>query len=348
MSLIFMDGFSTYGTNEALTVRRGWMYIVSYGFVLDTGGRFYGGHILNTNSAGYWRLAIPGTPKSTLYFGMAVIKDEVATTSIPPDSEPTIGVMESAVEGYHVKIFANSVRGFTVKDHYDTTIGTSSAGVWPDNAWFYLELKLVVSATVGEVVIRVNGVEVLNLTNQDTKYSTDYIGILQLRCMSHDGDTKWDDFYIDDAQFHGDVAVATYTPDGDGNYTDFNPSAGSNYENVDDASPDDDSTYNEGSAKGDKDSYGITTSLPTVCVIKGVQVSNCLRKTGTLAVKTKEIARVNSTDYLGDELSLSTDYLYSKKIWENNPDTSNPWIPSEIDAAEFGVEVTAMSTTTTT
>jgi hypothetical protein len=79
-----------------------------------------------------------------------------------------------------------------------------------------------------------------------------------------------------------------------------------------------------------------------------VQLSNYAKKTGTKPTGIKNLARVGGSDYLGDEEFLATDYNYKTKLWELNPDTSNPWTKEAIDNAEFGVEVTTLSTTTTT
>ena len=51
---------------------------------------------------------------------------------------------------------------------------------------------------------------------------------------------------------------------------------------------------------------------------------------------------------INNEHFLSEDYTFNSDIFEDNPDTSNPWKSSEIGSAEFGVEITSLSTTTTT
>jgi hypothetical protein len=50
-----------------------------------------------------------------------------------------------------------------------TNLGSSAAGVIAVNTWNYIEVRTVLSDTVGEVTVRVNGTDVLTLTAQDTQ-----------------------------------------------------------------------------------------------------------------------------------------------------------------------------------
>ncbi|HET9665814.1 MAG TPA: hypothetical protein VFP09_03625, partial [Desertimonas sp.] len=50
-----------------------------------------------------------------------------------------------------------------------TGLGTTAAGIITTNTWNYIEVRAKLSDTAGEVIVRVNGVERLNLTAQDTQ-----------------------------------------------------------------------------------------------------------------------------------------------------------------------------------
>jgi hypothetical protein len=341
MTLLFIDGFDHYTSSQM--VEKGYI-TVSSGGISSSYARFEGQGWRGNNINHYFEKDI-GVNKSTIYFGIAIKK----VIDIAPQYSSNYPLLTIYDEARAMQIRIHLMPAFSLKvyDGASNVLGESSNSVFPDQRWCYLEVKIIISDTVGEVEIKVDEAQVLNLTSKDTKNGTDYIRYIRYRAINASQETWFDDFYIDDAQFHGDSRVLFFFPEENGSYSDFTPSAGSNYENVDEVTPDDDDTYNVGNDEGDKDSYGVDASGVSG-IVRGVQVSNLLRKTGTLSVKTKELLKTGGSDFLGDEKTLSTDYHYGVKLWENNPDTSNPWTPSEVDAAEFGVEVTAMSTTTTT
>lgn len=129
-------------------------------------------------------------------------------------------------------------------------------------------------------------------------------------------------------------------PDGAGFYTDFTPSAGANYQNVDDIPPDSDTTYNEDNIDGDKDSYAVAdwavTSGRKVDAIIPVGV---VRKTGpgdTVQVKT--FARDNAIDDASAALGLTTTYEAYWHRMTTAPDGGLIY-QTTVNALESGVEV---------
>jgi len=215
--------------------------------------------------------------------------------------------------------------------------------------WQYIEVKLTLGQTTGACEIRRNGQQVVNVSNQDFYSGTDYIEYILLYNNSSGTLMYASEFYITDGDFLGPIRVRSCLPNADGNYTNFTPSSGTDhYAMVDEAATDEDSTYNEGSQVGDKDTYSFDTSS-IVGTIKGVSLSSHARRTGGSALKFKNMVRVNNTDYDGsDEFYTDATYEFHRQVWENNPNTSSPWTSSDLSNAEFGVHITALSTTTTT
>ena len=236
-------------------------------------------------------------------------------------------------------------------------VNTGSVNYYPSgslvpSAWNYIECRLLASDTVGECEIRLNGATVLDETGIDTNYSVLYgerICQLGIRgdTAAFGGYVYIDDVYITTGEFLGPIKIYSFLPTSNGTHTDFTPLSGSNYENVDEAAPDDDTSYNTADAVGEKDTYNFTVSGVTGN-IKGVGVRTFQSKVGTLGITTKAITRVNSTDYQGDKTdSPAEGYGVYHDYFSVNPDTSNPWTVSDVTSAEFGVEVTGFSTTTT-
>lgn len=130
-------------------------------------------------------------------------------------------------------------------------IDISTGSVMKLGVWSWVEMDITIGNTAAYVV-RVNGVTVLNSTG-DTQEQTS----ADINVVSWSGPGDWDCVYICDAvgaaprnAMLGDFICSNLLPDGAGANTDFTPLAGTNWQAVDEAVPDDDTTYVESSTNG--------------------------------------------------------------------------------------------------
>ena len=231
----------------------------------------------------------------------------------------------------------------------NTQLGTTSGAGLAMGVWRYLEIKVTIDNSSGAVEIRIDGSTVLNLTSQDTQYTSNaYFNVLDHRMM-YTGAlnyTYWDDMYWLDTtgtknnDFLGDVRVDPLDPSGAGTYTDFTPSAGSNYQNVDEIYPDDDTTYNDGANVADQDTYAMDDLEALSTTIHGVKSQITVRKTDAGSRGTKILTRSGTTDHLSSELALSDSFVTHLEIMEDNPDDSAAWAEADVNAMEVGIEIT--------
>jgi hypothetical protein len=339
MALLFIDGFDHYDINSMGDMGYFGNYVTSYVNISASYARYNGQGMRIVSSAYGLPTKNIGVAKSTLYLGVAVKKGQAGTPGTSAGERFITFYDESYVRQVTLQVNAS----YGISAYCDATLlGSTADGIFPDQEWFYLEIKVTISATVGEVTIRINETEVLSLTDQNTKNGDDYIRYFRLSGIYNDLDVYFDDLYVDDAQFHGDCQVKTFVPTGDSvTNTDFIRSEGSNdYECVDEAIATE-TDYIEGSSLNDKSTFDITTdSLPSV---KGVQVTNYCKTTGTGDNGIKAICRSNSVDYQGTEVTPSADYKFYQEIWETDPDDSNPWTQTKLEAAEFGLEITTFT-----
>ena len=254
---------------------------------------------------------------------------------------------------HHGKVQANTIDGsLRIVDTTGATIDTTGTGLYSSGSWNYIEVYLKVGdAAAGQMIVRFNSVEIFNDTTGDYKRST-YTDITKITYSGMVTLTYFDDLYLDDSQFNGPMRIHTFFPDSDETHSDFVRSSGSNdFEMVDEAGePDDLTTYIEGSSQGDKSTFGFTLA-GVVDDIVGVQLNHRMGKAaGGLLAKVKGLARVGGSDYDGSkEFTMTEGFLYHPgTMWEVNPDTSNPWNKGTVEAAEFGLHITTLSTTTTT
>lgn len=141
--------------------------------------------------------------------------------------------------------------------------------------------------------------------------------------------------------FLGDCHIEGSLPDGAGDSTQWTPSSGNNYQAVDETAPDGDSTYIESETAGHKDLYSHSDLTRITGSIVGVQVNMVGRLTKAATPRTVK-AKAKSGTAEGDGANYqydSTDYRNAIGIFESNPDTTAPWTVTEINSAQFGLEL---------
>ncbi len=333
MSLIMLEGFD-YADTTSL-VDKGWNNAIN-NFSLST-GRFGVGSRVALGHYLSWVYKILPSTYSTLYFGCALTRS--AGTPAYAGNRQFLGFRDETGV-FQVRLYGNATNGFDIYKGDETLIGSTDSNLFFTGVWGYLEVKIVIHATAGEVTLRWNEKEVFSDTACDTKNGSDYIGQIYHKCLYNAIGIYFDDMYLDDSQFHGNCQVLTLLPDSDGTHTDFVRSTGSNdYECVDDSVPNEETDYIKAATVGNKSTFGITTGeLKTV---KGIQVDNLLSLTSAGVRNIKTIVRSNSTDYQSAEsVALSASWQYEIRLWDTDPDDSNPWTQTKLEAAEFGLEIT--------
>jgi hypothetical protein len=218
-----------------------------------------------------------GVNKTEMWMGIGIKKSAAGAPTIHTNYPLIVFYDEGSTK--QVQLNANANYGFNVY-RGTTLIDTTDNSIIPDQTWFWLEVRAKIHATLGEVEIRINEQVVYNGSNLNTKEGTDYIRKIRFSTMYNALETFYDDYYIDDAQFHGNCRVRTYLPDSDSvTHTDFVRSGGAaDYECVDDNPPNDDTDYIASETLNAKSAFGITTGALAE-TIKCLQITNRVRAT---------------------------------------------------------------------
>jgi hypothetical protein len=236
---------------------------------------------------------------------------------------------------------------------YQAVLGDlSAAGIIQDDLWHYIEWKCEIGNSAA-FSVRVNGVEVIAETGQDTQYTANaqFRSVGLVGCA---GSTSnyYDDFYICDSSegtgshnddFLGDCRVVAVLPaTGNGTNTDWTPSTGVDHgAMVDEAPPNDDTDYISSSTVGHQDTFNYP-SVGYTGTVYGVQLNINAKKTDAGLRTIAAVARPASTDFThATEHAIGTGYQYWSSVWDGNPEDDGAWDASDVDGAEFGVEVTA-------
>lgn len=167
-----------------------------------------------------------------------------------------------------------------------------TANVLQPDRWTYIEIRLLISNTVGEIEVKANGIQVLNETNLDTLGDSGATGFDTIRLLGGDGaddsdiSEQWliDDFYALDGTgsanntFLGPIKVETLFPSAEGTTINFTPSTGTdNSANVDENPKTDDTDYNSSLDTASNKDLFAADNLTSITTINAVQVVNQAR-----------------------------------------------------------------------
>lgn len=232
--------------------------------------------------------------------------------------------------------------------------GTSSAGNFlVANTVYHVEMKVTIADAIsaGSCVVRVNGLTWITVTTGEDLKSTANAtaNIIRVGSSLNLGNCDIDDVYICDGTgsanngLLGDVMVSVLRPSGAGNSTGWTPSAGSNYQNVDETTSDGDTTYNSTATPGAVDLYALDDLAANPGAIKGLQWNAMIRKDDASSYVLNRVIRTGGVDYTGStSIAPNTTYVNYHEIFDVNPGTSAAWTKSEVDALQAGVKLVSV------
>jgi hypothetical protein len=136
------------------------------------------------------------------------------------------------------------------------SLATSAAGIIAAGNSYFVEMRWVLSDTVGEITVNVDGVQVINVTGVDTLPAG--AGAWSIPGLWFQGTTRMTDVYVMDhtggTDFIGRCQSDYHKVNANGTASQWTRSAGSNnFENVDEDPSDGDATYNFTTTVGNQD-----------------------------------------------------------------------------------------------
>lgn len=358
MTLLWMDGFDHYSAPaDAESVGRlnmldgSWAAAGSGGpseTYSRTGGQSL--HIPNfsqTNDDNYRRIF--GAGYSTIGFGFAVYFPTLAGLIAGraelfalTDATNTKQIVFNLLSTGAVEVRLGSAGG--------TLLGTSADGTLVATAWQHVEVKAVISATVGAVEMRVNGVAVLSITGADTGSST-----ANNLTLMRNGSAFYQDFvaYFDDMfawdttgsynnDFIGDKRVLTLMPTDDTAQADWTViGAASGYAAISETPPDDDTSYIETQLVDEISEFVVADLVGEYGAISAVMTQPLSRKTvaGTCNLQVGLLSGASIAS--GADRPITENYTYYTDVFEEDPATAAPWTKTGVNAAKLRIKRTA-------
>lgn len=219
--------------------------------------------------------------------------------------------------------------------------GGSSASPSPImafNSWNFIQIKLHVAAVGGYYEIWVNGVLEHTFTGDTQITANAYVNQWAL---FNSGGEKFDNIIVYDEDpssepFARTLETRIYAEmvTGDESVA-WTPSAGSNWQNVDEQPNDGDTSYNATLSLVD-DVLTCQTSVPAGNTVYAVAVEFDARKDDPGTAILAPLIEVDGTSYEGDAAGLTTSYQRFRTIWTENPATGNLWTVAQANAANIG------------
>lgn len=231
-------------------------------------------------------------------------------------------------------------------------IASSDVGVLTAQAFNHLEMKFTFDNIVGSFEFRVNGVNVLRQENlplaavAPTSFSIGATPTVStptrlLPNVYYDDLAIWDDSGDQNNDFLGPARVLEIFPAEDTAQDDWSiVGASDGYAAVNNVPPDGDTTYISGAVVGDQSEFVLEELPPEVEAIAGIYIP-VMAKLAQAGEGNVQVSLVsNNVPSLGEDVPLTTSYLYWGSIIEKNVDTDAPWTRNDLNGAVIRVEKT--------
>lgn len=341
MAIIFMDGFEDYGpagtTGTTLQYRlsRHWGNIDSTSgspdaqIVTGRGGGFALGEGYTSNE---YSRSVDETGELIVGFAFKVSQWRKLCVFSYATFTTEQAYLQVSVSG-NIYVYNNT----------NAVLGSTNNAPVRFNVWNYIEFRVKIGISDGEVEVILNGEQVINETGLDTGGHES--SIINNFFLVPGADTKYDDLYLVDPNqagvntFLGAISIKALHPEADTADADFTPSTGiDNYAMVDDTLVDG-SEYLSSSTVGDLDLWDYEDA-PAGTTVKCVQVRTAGWSTATFATYAA-VCKSGVTEYEQQSRGLATDNSIldcKSEYLEVDPDTSVAWALAGFNSAQFGVK----------
>lgn len=357
MALLFLDGFEEYSSIADMLLMSAslpvyWATYMSAGCDVNTGtvntpqptGVTAKSFFSNWNSINRMSLSLKLPSVTTIIVGFALNanrsnKEICAFTSTANVTDPNDG---SISNGFSFRIDANNFL-FLRREDTDVTIATSASPI-SMGTWYYVEIKYTHSGSSGEITVRLDGVNIMSITGVSTAYSSTGISYFYFR--GWEAGYFVDDMYVCDTSgtanndFLGAVRVVSSKPTGNGALSQMTPSAGSNYDCVDDL-PANTTDYVRSTATDLVDLYQMADIPASESPNQFVGVQVCARAKKVTGVNSQiqvvasdGVTQANSGSFT---VSSNSSYYWIYNVFEKAPDGTS-WTRSLVDNSEFGIK----------
>jgi len=217
------------------------------------------------------------------------------------------------------------------------------------DAWYCVELHVVIHDTDGVVQVKVDGILDIDISGINTAGGAGAATIMKVGIGAAQAVNQYMKGYIDDivvnditgsynTSWPGRGGIHYCLPADIGAYSEFTPSAGDNWQCVDERPPTEDTDYVESDTVDHRDLYALTDLIPVDGTISAVQWI-CRAKLADAGVgNILRLVRHDGSDYVSTDKPIDTSYRYVTDIMELAPDVT-AWTVAKVNALQAGQKV---------
>lgn len=327
MARIFIDGFES-GDHDMWDAENNATVVSSAGKDMD------GDYCLDLcASQEYLQKDI--TADDEMYFAF-LYRPTIATTS-----EQMLSVYNGATVLLHIR---RTTTGEIMVLRSTGTLLDTGTKVLSINTTYLIEVHFKVADSGGRAEVKVDGIQDIDFTGDtkpdaNTQFNKVRLGYGPV--ASYTTNAYFDNFIMDDAAWIGNTKIQAIVPTGAGNSIGWTPSAGANWECVDEKPPND-ADYVSINANDIVDTYAAGNMVGTIGSVKCIQVQSRARYEGSPTPTNLKLAvRSGGTDYLSGDKAVPLSEKSLHHIWEDNPADSLAWEEADVNAMEIGVKSAA-------
>jgi len=353
MAILFADSLQQYGLDETAMLDGVWAELDAgaLSFSLASTGRS-GTYSLTRGTSTLLKIArrALGTSVGTVGMGFALYPSKLPNFN----DQVCICDFRDAANTINLSLGLQSTGTLTIKRgnvETGTLLATSSSPCVKTRSYQHIEVKATMSATVGAVEVRVNGVTVISISSVNTAAGLSECSQIALLGGSNEtnGATSllndptfrysdlvcWDTSGSYNNDFLGDHYVTALYPTGDTAQADWTPLSGTGYENIDDDGPDDDSTYiyvaAPGSPAESTSEFDITNLNSTNGTVAGIVVTTRARKDDAGNADLQNGVKSSGVETRGATHPINAVYTYHEDVIETDPNSGVAFTPTNIN-----------------
>jgi hypothetical protein len=199
--------------------------------------------------------------------------------------------------------------------------------------WQHVAVWVKVHGSAGRVVVKVNGIVDLDTGagGVNTQASANAYGTQVIFGFDNGGfngcDLRFDDPWVATAagtlagDGYGDLNFEAKVPNGAGNSTQFTPSTGANWQNVDDIPQNGDTDYNYSNTVGQKDTFTATDLVATTGSVSFIMLETFDRKEDAGSANFRHVLRMGAAESEGADFAPVQDanYAHHRACFDTKP-----------------------------
>ena len=209
---------------------------------------------------------------------------------------------------------------------------------------YLIEVHFKIADAGGRVEVKVDGVSDIDFTGDtkpDANTQFDKVRLGYGTVSAFRSYAYFDNFIMDDAAWIGDTKIQKILPTGAGNSTIWTPSAGANWQCVDERPPSD-VDYVSTNVVDQVDTYAAANMVGSIDSVKCVQIQSRTESDGApTPTNLKLVVRSGAADHLSGDKTVPASPKGLWNLWETNPADSLAWEEADVNAMEIGIKSAA-------